>query len=69
MSRFWIVCASCQGTWPSMGTSSPYFEMELMTQPCPRCEAYTLRCMSAREGAAREIASTPLVEMGRSTEK
>ena len=63
MSRFWIVCASCKGSWPSLGTSSAYFEMELMTQPCPRCEAYTLSCLSAREAATRETVSTRLTEV------
>ena len=29
MSRLRIVCATCQGTWPIQGTSTPYLEMQL----------------------------------------
>ncbi len=42
MTRLCIVCASCRNNWPLQGASSPYLEMQLMSQPCPRCEAYTL---------------------------
>ena len=54
MGRLSIVCASCKGTWPLPGTPTPYVEMQLMTQPCPRCEAYTLSCRPAREAAIVE---------------
>jgi hypothetical protein len=46
MNRQWIVCATCRGAWPMSGAASPYFEMELMSQLCPRCEAYTHSCVS-----------------------
>jgi hypothetical protein len=49
MTRSWIVCASCRGTWPMAGTASQYAEMQMMSQPCPRCEAYTLNCVPVRE--------------------
>jgi hypothetical protein len=49
MSRQWIVCASCRGAWPMHAGASTYFEMQLMSQPCPRCEAYTLSCAASGE--------------------
>lgn len=48
MSGSWIVCAMCQGTWPIQGTPTPYLDMHLQSQPCPRCEAYTLSCVALR---------------------
>jgi hypothetical protein len=42
MVRLCIVCAACRNNWPLAGAPSPYLEMQLMSQPCPRCEAYTL---------------------------
>lgn len=76
MGRLWIVCASCKGTWPLAGTSSLYVEMQLMTQPCPRCEAYTLNCQPFRDvSLAESSASSPApdaaaayAELWRSTE-
>jgi hypothetical protein len=73
MSRIWIVCAMCHGRWRLEAVESPYLEMQLMSQPCPHCEAYTLSCRPAREEAAFSVAavegpSNSLAEVWRATE-
>ncbi len=37
-----IVCYNCGGKWKSYPPPSLYLELDLTTQPCPKCEAYTL---------------------------
>ena len=75
MSRSWIVCATCRGTWPIQSTPTPYLEMQLESQPCPRCEAYTLSCLALRDPSALSVeplpfaaAAEPLGEAWRATE-
>jgi len=59
MSRSWIVCGTCQGTWPIQGTPTPYLEMQLESQPCPRCEAYTLSCLALRDLSILPVEPVP----------
>jgi len=54
MTRLRIVCGACRNHWPIAGAPSPYLEMQLMSQPCPRCEAYTLSVMPLRDIAGVE---------------
>jgi hypothetical protein len=43
-----IVCDSCNRSWVVSASDSVYLELELVSRPCPFCEACTL---SYREGA------------------
>lgn len=40
-----IVCFACGNQWESSVENSVYMQMDLATQPCPICEAYTLGCI------------------------
>lgn len=74
MSRSWIVCATCRESWPIQAISTTYLEMQLESQPCPRCEAYTLSCVATRRPVGIEPSAfvggsaEPLAEAWRATE-
>ena len=62
MSRSWIVCATCQGTWPTQNALTPYLEMQLESQPCPRCEAYTLSFLALRDLSILPVERAPFAD-------
>jgi hypothetical protein len=77
MSRSWIVCATCRGVWPTQGTPTPYHSMQVESQPCPSCEAYTLSCVPVSREVVVEWDAPPratssagetLAEVWRATE-
>jgi hypothetical protein len=49
-----VVCNSCHRTWEVSGGESVYLQLELLSRPCPYCEAYTLsyRDRAAARGVA-----------------
>jgi hypothetical protein len=43
-----IICSSCQRIWRVSVPESVYLQMELLSRPCPYCEACTLSlCVAA----------------------
>jgi hypothetical protein len=58
-----VVCGSCRQTWRLDVEDSVYLKLNLLTCPCPYCEAYTLRCPSGgspcREPRARRSPLRP----------
>jgi hypothetical protein len=51
MTPLCISCASCHRSWALSVEDSLYLELDLVSRPCPHCEAYTLNC-SGRAAAA-----------------
>ena len=51
MTPLYITCASCHRSWALLVEYSLYLELDLVSHPCPHCEAYTLNC-SGRAAAA-----------------
>ena len=44
MTPLYITCASCHRSWALLVEYSLYLELDLVSHPCPHCEAYTLSC-------------------------
>jgi hypothetical protein len=44
MSVWRVVCGSCGRGWYIAGSVSVYFQLDLLSHPCPYCEAYALTC-------------------------
>lgn len=44
MSLLRVTCGSCGRGWYIAGNVSVYFQLELLSRPCPYCEAYALNC-------------------------
>ncbi|HKI36829.1 MAG TPA: hypothetical protein VKA46_33565 [Gemmataceae bacterium] len=44
MSVLRVTCGNCRRGWYVAGSVSVYFQMDLVSHPCPRCEAYALSC-------------------------
>jgi hypothetical protein len=44
MSVLRVTCGNCHRGWYVAGSVSVYFQLELVSHPCPRCEAYALSC-------------------------
>jgi hypothetical protein len=42
-----VTCASCRRGWYIAGNVSVYFQLDLLSHPCPYCEAYALSCVAA----------------------
>jgi hypothetical protein len=55
MSVLRVTCGSCGRGWYIGGNISVYFQLELVSRPCPYCEAYALCCadVSGRRQALR----------------
>jgi hypothetical protein len=47
MSVLRVRCVSCRRTWLIAGPISVYFQLDLVSHPCPHCEAYALSCEDA----------------------
>jgi hypothetical protein len=58
MSVLRVRCDGCRRTWLIAGPISVYFQLDLVSNPCPYCEAYALSCedASARQRARRRAA-------------
>jgi hypothetical protein len=54
MSVLRVTCTSCRRGWFIAGNISIYFQLDLVSHPCPYCEAYALSCADvsrrSREG-------------------
>lgn len=65
MNGLRIVCEKCQREWSFSAAGSTYLALNVMTIPCPGCEAYTLSCVESSEFTSGEgsrfvaLASTP----------
>jgi hypothetical protein len=44
MSVLRVTCGSCGRGWYIAGNVSVYFQLDLLSHPCPYCEAYALSC-------------------------
>ncbi len=44
MSLLRVTCGSCSRGWYIAGSVSVYFQLDLLSHPCPYCEAYALNC-------------------------
>ena len=44
MSVIRVTCGSCRRGWYIAGNGSDYFQLDLVSHPCPYCEAYALSC-------------------------
>jgi hypothetical protein len=44
MSVLRVTCGSCARGWYIAGNVSVYFQLDLLSHPCPYCEAYALNC-------------------------
>ncbi|HEX5269394.1 MAG TPA: hypothetical protein VFW33_02855, partial [Gemmataceae bacterium] len=44
MSLLRVTCESCRRGWYVAGNISVYFQLDLLSHPCPYCEAYALSC-------------------------
>jgi hypothetical protein len=44
MSVLRVACGSCSRGWYVAGSLSVYFQLDLLSHPCPYCEAYALSC-------------------------
>jgi hypothetical protein len=57
MSVLRVICESCGRGWYVGGNVSVYFQLELVSNPCPYCEAYALSCadVSGRRQARRRL--------------
>jgi hypothetical protein len=44
MSVLRVTCGSCRRGWYIAGNVSLYFQLDLVSHPCPYCEAYALSC-------------------------
>jgi hypothetical protein len=55
MNALRITCGSCCRGWCVGGNGSVYFRLDLLSHPCPYCEAYALSCtdVSVRRQARR----------------
>jgi hypothetical protein len=40
-----ILCRNCQHRWSVAGALSVHQQLEMLSRPCPVCEAYTLSCL------------------------
>jgi MinD superfamily P-loop ATPase len=49
MNGLRIVCGKCQREWHFSAAGSTYLALNVMTIPCPGCEAYTLSCVERTE--------------------
>jgi hypothetical protein len=53
MNRIWIVCSTCGGRWPLDVELSTYVELDIVSRPCPSCEAFTLGCTRVDDSSPR----------------
>ena len=60
MSVLRVTCGSCGRGWYIAGNVSVYFQLELVSRPCPYCEAYALSCADGpgRRPRRRLLSST-----------
>jgi hypothetical protein len=68
MSVLRVACVSCGRGWYIAGNvSSVYFQLDLVSHPCPYCEAYALSCddVSGRQRAGRRPAPPEVGESPR----
>lgn len=49
-----ITCGSCGRSWTRRTGVSVYLQLDLAYQPCPYCEAYTLKGIEAASRVAPE---------------
>jgi hypothetical protein len=59
MKALRIICESCQAEWTLHAEETPYLELNIMSQPCPNCEAYTLSCVEGQGSPARHPRPRP----------
>ena len=52
MSVLRVTCGSCGRGWYIAGNVSVYFQLDLVSHPCPYCEAYALSLRGRRRTAA-----------------
>jgi hypothetical protein len=45
MSVLRVTCGSCNRGWYIAGQVTVYFQLDLLSRPCPYCEAYALSCV------------------------
>jgi hypothetical protein len=45
MSVLRVTCGSCNRGWYIAGHVTVYFQLDLLSHPCPYCEAYALNCV------------------------
>jgi hypothetical protein len=51
MTPLCTTCASCHRSWALWVDDSLYLELDLVSRPCPNCEAYTLSCLGRAAAA------------------
>ena len=51
MTPLCITCANCHRSWALSVGDSLYLELDLVSRPCPHCEAYTLSCPGRADAA------------------
>jgi hypothetical protein len=51
MNRTCILCSNCGRRWPLDINMSTYIELDIVSRPCPSCEAYTLSCTTVGDSS------------------
>jgi len=54
MSVLRVTCDSCRRGWYIAGNVSLYFQLDLVSHPCPYCEAYALSCVGVSRRPAED---------------
>jgi hypothetical protein len=62
MSVLRVTCASCRRGWYIAGAVSVYFQLDLVSHPCPYCEAYALGCVDVSRRAREKRPPAPSAE-------